>query len=389
MAEKKILITLNAITYNRGSEALVRGLVEVIRSKYPEAQITVCSGNKGTPQVNIDGVDKTEYRFFRGHKFNPFFWIEAASELLFKHQFSCCYRNLIKNAENAEYIFIIAGDNYDSQYGIQKKMCEVNSILKKNSPAKLCLIDFSLEKKDITAAVKEDIVRFSPLCAREHISLADMKDCLGKGVKINYIPDPAFFMKPQMCDIQSSFDLNTTIGINASDLIFKLKNEKMLIDNYIELMQYILEQTYYNILLIPHVMCGHDMRALNKLKEYFGDEERVQVLNDETLNASQLKYVIGQLKSLVTARTHASIAAYSQKVPTLVVGYSVKSKGIAQDIFGTYEGYVVNSDDLTSRDMLKKAFCDLMEREDEIRKRYEEVIPYLVDKSRDYLEYLD
>ncbi|MFR4670990.1 MAG: hypothetical protein ACLT69_14285 [Intestinibacter bartlettii] len=44
---------------------------------------------------------------------------------------------------------------------------------------------------------------------------------------------------------------------------------------------------------------------------------------------------------LYRARTHATIAAYSTCVPTLVIGYSVKAKGIAKDIFGTYENYVL------------------------------------------------
>jgi polysaccharide pyruvyl transferase WcaK-like protein len=38
---------------------------------------------------------------------------------------------------------------------------------------------------------------------------------------------------------------------------------------------------------------------------------------------------------------HASIAAYSSQVPTLVIAYSVKARGIAQDIFGTEKGYVI------------------------------------------------
>ena len=43
----------------------------------------------------------------------------------------------------------------------------------------------------------------------------------------------------------------------------------------------------------------------------------------------------------IGARTHATIAAYSSCVPTLVVGYSIKARGIAKDLFGTDEGYVL------------------------------------------------
>ncbi len=53
-------------------------------------------------------------------------------------------------------------------------------------------------------------------------------------------------------------------------------------------------------------------------------------------------------------RTHATIAAYSTGVPTLVVGYSVKARGIARDLFGTEDGYVLPVQQLKESDELTK-----------------------------------
>ena len=58
----------------------------------------------------------------------------------------------------------------------------------------------------------------------------------------------------------------------------------------------------------------------------------------------------------IAARTHASIAAYSTCVPTLVVGYSVKARGIAKDIFGTYENYVIPVQSLVNKTQLVEKF---------------------------------
>ena len=55
----------------------------------------------------------------------------------------------------------------------------------------------------------------------------------------------------------------------------------------------------------------------------------------------ELKGCISRCRFLVAARTHASIAAYSTGVPTLVAGYSVKARGIARDLFGTEDGHVL------------------------------------------------
>ena len=81
----------------------------------------------------------------------------------------------------------------------------------------------------------------------------------------------------------------------------------------------------------------------------------------EDHNAEELKGFIARCKYLVAARTHASIAAYSSKIPTLVVGYSIKAKGIAKDLFGTDEGYVVAVQSLKKVNDLKDRFVWLME----------------------------
>jgi hypothetical protein len=53
------------------------------------------------------------------------------------------------------------------------------------------------------------------------------------------------------------------------------------------------------------------------------------------------------------------------------VGYSVKARGIARDIFGTERGYVVPVQSLRTGGELTAAFEDLRRREDNIRRHYE------------------
>ena len=83
----------------------------------------------------------------------------------------------------------------------------------------------------------------------------------------------------------------------------------------------------------------------------------------------------------VCARTHASIAAYSTCVPTLVLGYSIKSKGIAQDIFGTDENYVINVKALKAKDDLLVSFKWLSDNEDRIRKHLQSVMPGYIKRA--------
>ena len=92
-------------------------------------------------------------------------------------------------------------------------------------------------------------------------------------------------------------------------------------------------------------------------------------------NCMQLKGFISRCRFFIGARTHATIAAYSTGVPTLVLGYSVKSRGIARDLFGTDENYVVPVQTLTRPNQIQQAFCWLEEHEEEIRARLEQRMP--------------
>lgn len=76
----------------------------------------------------------------------------------------------------------------------------------------------------------------------------------------------------------------------------------------------------------------------------------------EDCNCMQLKGYISRCRFFIGARTHATIAAYSTFVPTLVLGYSIKSRGIATDLFGSDENYVISIQDLLNEEDLYQAF---------------------------------
>ena len=74
-------------------------------------------------------------------------------------------------------------------------------------------------------------------------------------------------------------------------------------------------------------------------------------------------------------------AAYSTCVPTLVVGYSIKSRGIARDIFGTEDNYVVSAQNFKDKNELKNAFQWLERHEKQIREFLEKKMPEYCQKS--------
>ena len=96
----------------------------------------------------------------------------------------------------------------------------------------------------------------------------------------------------------------------------------------------------------------------------------------------ELKGFISRCRIFVGARTHATIAAYSTCVPTLVVGYSVKARGIAKDIFGEYEHYTISAQSLKEKKDLTESFKWILEREEEIRKHLVDFMPEYINKTK-------
>jgi polysaccharide pyruvyl transferase WcaK-like protein len=124
------------------------------------------------------------------------------------------------------------------------------------------------------------------------------------------------------------------------------------------------------VCLIPQLVWEHnnDRIPLQYLYDKFRESGRVCMIRDGS--CCELKGYIARCRFFVGARTHATIAAYSSGVPTLVVGYSVKSRGIARDLFGTEENYVLPVQELKTDTDLTQAFCWLVENEGNIKKIY-------------------
>ena len=128
------------------------------------------------------------------------------------------------------------------------------------------------------------------------------------------------------------------------------------------------------IALTPHVIDegNNDFEILNKFYKEFKDTGRILILPDH-LNAIQYKGYISRMRFFIGARTHATIAAYSSCVPTMVLGYSVKSKGISRDLFGE-EKLVLNVAEISNSNSLITNFEQMLNEEDEIRKALEKAI---------------
>lgn len=364
---KNILLYAHGGSGNHGCEAIVRATHTLLNDK---AKFTLLSKNPD---------EETRYGIDNLANILPHTQPDITndfSSLLYRisqrinhtrEKYMCrIYRDLY-HLNGYDYAFSIGGDNYCYR-NVPEEMAFLNKLLQKKG-MKTVLWGCSLEPELVTPNILEDLKSYHRIVARESLTY----DFLRNNGADNVImaPDPAFALPRIDKPLPKGFLQGNTVGINLSPLIMNYEKEPgVTLRNYTKLIEHILASTDMNVALIPHVVWSDndDRAAMLPLYEQFKHTGRIVMLAD--CNCCELKGYIARCRFLITARTHASIAAYSQSVPTLVIGYSTKAVGIARDLFNHEENYVLPVQKLTSAQQLLKAFSWIKENEENIRTLY-------------------
>lgn len=273
----------------------------------------------------------------------------------------------------------IGGDNYCYEWSA-KQAVELDREIRKSCKYSV-LWGCSIDPEAITPEMSEDLAMFDLITAREPITYNLLKKINPNTVKV---ADPAFLLERTDLPLPEQFIEGNTVGVNVSPLIMKYGTEgNVILQNYEEMIRYILKNTDMNICLIPHVVWeyNNDLEPINILYEKFKETGRICRIIDG--NCTELKGYIARCRFFVGARTHATIAAYSTLVPTLVVGYSVKSRGIAQDLFGTDENYVLPVQKIETNYDLARQFVWLVEHEKYQKEQLKKMIPFYKQQARE------
>lgn len=269
----------------------------------------------------------------------------------------------------------IGGDNYCYGNYVTNLLSNYNKEFHKLN-VKTCLIGCSIEPEVLKDKnILRDLNNYDLILARETITYNELLK-VGIDKNTHLVPDSAFILKKVDLPLPKNFIIDNTIGLNISPLVQSDNTEDNIVfKNYIQLINHIINKTEYNIALIPHVLWqgGNDIELLTKLYNQFCHTGRVVLILEH--NCEELKGYISRCKMFIGARTHATIAAYSSCVPTVAIGYSVKSKGIALDLFGTYENYVLSITDILGETNLIDSFLWLEKNYDNIKKHLQETIP--------------
>lgn len=362
---QKLILYPHGGSENHGCEALVRSTIKILgsdsyevllASKSPEQDIkyeidkycSIIRQNTLTISLFDRIIAGIKYRIF-GDK--------LAYERL-------TYKDVMKRVDENTICLSFGGDNYC--YGKPTYIYIMNKLFR-SLGARTILWGCSIEPDNIDARMIADLKGYYRIVARESLTYNAL---LSVGLNnVTLCPDPAFTLdSDESAFLPKEFVIGNTVGINLSPMAISYSgHNEVILRNYQNLIAYILEKTNMNVALIPHVVWedNDDRKPLKILYEKFKSSSRICMIEDG--NCEKLKGVIARCRYLITARTHASIAAYSTGIPTIVMGYSIKAKGIATDLFGTDKGYVLPVQDLKSDNDLCDAFRFLEDNEYKIK----------------------
>lgn len=383
--KNSVILYANGTSENHGCEAIALSTINMIKDKIDTIYCTTTNikyeKKLGSIQKISEKCELVEYYYYRKKSFANLFIAKMQRVLFSKNTFfenKPWLKNVKKVMKICDVALSVGGDNYcnrDLEWLYQSHNDAIDAgcktVLWGASVDNNCLVDNNL---------KDDLEKFDLIIARESLSYDNL-------IKINVhtklYPDPAFCLRKTEIEWPKNFKDKKVVGINFSPTILGFETSSGLLQkNYDNLLEYLITNTNYSIALIPHVIFNEKYCDYEMLFPYFEKYKKTKrVYMVEDCSCTELKGYISKCSILVTARTHASIAGYSECVPTLVVGYSIKAKGIAKDLFGQYKNYVIDSNSIKEETELINAFKWVDENQESIRKKLKKDIPEYCERA--------
>lgn len=384
MIDKKIAKTVlygHTGSNNHGCEAIVRSTIKLLENEGIASDIATYRAEEDI-RAGIDALGELiEYRSYNG-KQSLTRVINGIMKKIFHYEYpyeSYVQRDVFCAVKRSGSAVVIGGDTYC--YGRNSCVPSYN-LLKyvKKIDAKAFLWSCSIGIEDMDQEKISYLKQYDMIFPRERLTYENLMNAGISAKKICLMSDSAFLLDTKAVVLPENFE--NVLAYNPSYTLGVKENREQLFRSRVTFLNYILNHTDMKIALIPHVYSQSQGDALcaKKIARQLNHQDRV-FLFEKDYTCEELKYIISQCRMMVAERTHASIAGYSQLIPTFVIGYSVKSIGIARDIFGTDTGFVVSYKDIVNDDDFIQPIMDFISREKEIRQQLKKIIPAYKQKA--------
>ena len=381
----------NGSYLNRGCEAIVRGTTRILKNAF-DNPLLINAGFDFSRNPYIPVEDEKDLV----HK--PIIMRRWSAKWMAKHLLervsagiseSFTYRSIRDDIIAGEAVLSVGGDNYTLDYGMPTDFLALDNYvtgLKKPLIIWGASIGPFGKKPELAKRIFGHFrAKVAAFFVREDLSYEYL---LRNGISENVVSmaDPGFVMEAQMVsESKLGFPLPAgAIGLNLSPLMARYVTRGSLsgwLLKSAEILHHIRRKFDNPIVLVPHDTRPHtnDYEFMGEVfKQLCADRTDIYLLPDN-LTAAQTKWVISQMKCMVAARTHATIAAFSSCVPAISIGYSIKSEGINRQVFG-HTDFLIGGGNI-DKDRIAGMLRDVLNSGDDIRKHLKNKMPEIQKKA--------
>ncbi len=367
---------------NHGCEAIVWTTSEMVKKEFPLSKIGVASlRKKDDLSYHVPLIDYyLSHPSMKRWTASWVFW-HLMKKLRIDPLFaqSLLQKEVISQLDQKTIAISIGGDNYC--YGHPYWLYAIDAAAKR-AGVSLVLWGASIEPGLMDRRMLDDLALFDLIVARESLTYAAVKERFPEK-PVYLFPDPAFTLSSQAVPLPPLWDERPVVGINVSPLLLRHESTPgVLLSAVLDLIEYILGMGKYSVALIPHVLIpgNNDLEILRMLFNRASDKRNLFLI-DGAYRAAEYKHFISKCALFIGARTHATIAAYSSCVPPLVIGYSIKSRGVARDIFGDEET-VLSVHDISDSNMLIEKFRQIEGGASSLREHLIRTMPAYIERAK-------
>ncbi|MEM4360235.1 MAG: polysaccharide pyruvyl transferase family protein [Candidatus Bilamarchaeaceae archaeon] len=365
-----LLLFGNGSFRNHGCEAIARGTIVILQRAFGDSIRLVYAAHNSekacaedTSLLGNDNIIPVPF-IIPFSKYSKA-WFEYQSNRFFNTKFSSAFRHLRDVISQASVVISISGDNYSLDYGYPEPFVQFDRLVIKHQKPLFYWgasigpfsTDPCYERK-----MQKHLQKVTAILAREYGTVSYLYS-LGITKNVHLVADPAFAMSAVKPDHRRfMLDRENFVGVNFSTTVARLllpgqresdpsskwssildhtsKEFKQICNKYAEIAASLMKLFDENLVFVPHVTGGQhcDYKFLNYIADLLRDQgfTRPLVVPDN-LTAPEYKWIISQARVFIGARTHSTIAAFSSGVPTISLAYSLKARGLTQDMYGTNE----------------------------------------------------
>jgi colanic acid/amylovoran biosynthesis protein len=391
------LLAGNSTYANRGCEAIVRGTAAIIRQCFDEPLFFSayfagpnCLDSRHESDLSIRHTPICPLRRFGGA-----WWQRQGLRLVHSPESpNAAYWHLRPWIERSLATLMVGGDNYTLDYGHPDRYFRLNDlVIRSGKPLVIWGASIGPFRQDPTyeRQAANALRKATLICVRETGSLKYLQS-LGVVDNVALVADPAFWLQPQPVELAPHIEKALTqgcVGLNLSPLLRSFTASQGLpawLALAGEIVREVTADVAVPVLLTPHVtsetgeMAHDDYLFMQEISRRLALPADRLMLLPPTYNAAQTKWVISRMLAFAGARTHATLAALSSNVPTVLISYSMKSRGIGQDVYG-HDEWLVPSEALQHPHLVAQRLSAVLKETSTVRRHLSAMTPVFRERA--------